>query len=88
MDLATNVSHLAIHNDLNLMDGKMARFSFCIVKSKLFMTTNFPKRGTKLSQGPSSWISTHDYKSSKNNIAMNYIKFRLDNPHESQLKGN
>jgi hypothetical protein len=52
MDLATNVSHLAIHNDLNLMDGKMARFSFCIVKSKLFMTTNFPKRGTKLSQGP------------------------------------
>jgi hypothetical protein len=33
-------------------------------------------------------MSTCDYKSSKNNIAMHYLKFRLNNPHESQLKGN
>jgi hypothetical protein len=33
MDLATNVRHLAINNHLNLMDGEMARFAFCIAKS-------------------------------------------------------
>jgi hypothetical protein len=68
------------------MDGEMARFAFSIAKSSYLWQQISPKEA--LSYHKVQWMSTCDYKASKNNIAMNYLKFRLDNPHESQLKGN